>query len=342
MNKLPKISIVIPVYNVEEYIAECLQSVMRQTYIGEMECIIVDDCGKDNSIAIAEQMMSSYQGSISFQIVHRAQNGGLSAARNSGTKVATGEYIYYLDSDDYISDDCLSILTEPLKKAKYDMIIGDYETFGDYQVQSLLFEQQNEVLSNENIFHELSERQLPVTAWNKLCNRVFLADNGIDFLEGQLHEDDLWTYKICLCATKIAIQKKVTYYYRQRNTSIVYNSKIKSKQRFESVFKTVNYILNHNGSVNSNDHERCALTYIGKCLSYAIDGDFEFYKEYKDIRKQFKYHPFRLFIQRKISPLDFKRTFHYALPPIIGYSYFLLRRMKAHKNHETILHHTDL
>ena len=329
--QLPKISIVIPVYNVENYITECLQSVMRQTYSGEMECILVDDCGQDNSIGIAEKMLSKYNGPISFQIVHRTQNGGLSAARNSGTKVATGEYIYYLDSDDYISGDCLSILAEPLKKAKYDMVIGNYETFGDYQVQSLLFEQQNEVLSNENIFHELSERQLPVTAWNKLCNRVFLEDNGIDFLDGQLHEDDLWTYKICLCATKIAIQKQVTYFYRQRNNSIVYDTKIKSKQRFESVFKTVNYILNHNGSVNSNDHERCALTYIGKCLSYAIDGDFEFYKEYKDIRKQFKYHPFCLFLQRKITPLDFKRTFHYALPPIIGYSYFLLRRMKAHK-----------
>lgn len=328
--QLPKISIVIPVYNVENYIAECLQSVIRQTYSGEIECILVDDCGQDNSIGIAEKMLSKYNGPISFQIVHRAQNGGLSAARNSGTKVATGEYIYYLDSDDYISDDCLSVLAEPLKNAKYDMVFGDYETFGDYQVQSLLFEQQIEILGNEHIFHELSEKQLPVTAWNKLYDRAFLENNSIDFLDGQLHEDDLWTYKICLCATKIAIQKQVTYFYRQRNNSIVYDKKIKSKQRFESVYKTVDYILDHTGSVNPADHERCALTYIGKCLSYAIDGDFGFYKEYKAIRKQFKYHPCRLFLQHKITPLEFKRAFHYALPPILGYWYFLLRRMKAH------------
>lgn len=328
--QLPKISIVIPVYNVENYITECLQSVMRQTYSGEMECILVDDCGKDNSIVIAERILSTYNGAITFQIVHRTQNGGLSAARNSGTKVATGEYIYYLDSDDYMSDDCLSVLTAPLQNSKYEMIIGDYETFGDYQVQSLLFERQNELLGNENIFHELSERQLPVTAWNKLCSRSFLTGNGIDFLEGQLHEDDLWTYKICMCATKIAIQKHVTYFYRQRNNSIVYDTKIKSKQRFESVYKTVDYILNHHGAVNPSDYERCALTYIGKCLSYVIDGDFGFYQEYKAIRKQFKYSPCRLFFSRKISPLEFKRAFHYTLPPILGYWYFLLRRMKAH------------
>lgn len=330
MNQYPSISIIIPVYNVEEYIADCLQSVMRQTYSGEIECIIVDDCGKDKSVSIAEKMVAEYKGSIMFQIVHRAQNGGLSAARNSGMEAAKGDYIYFLDSDDYLSDDCLKVLADPLNTRDYEMIIGDYETFGDYQVPSLLFEQQDEVIGNKKIFHELAERQLPVIACNKLYNFDFLKKNSIDFVEGQLHEDDLWTYKICLCATNIAIQKQVTYFYRQRNTSIVYNANIKAKQRFESVYKTVDFILYHHGTVDLSDHERCALTYIGKCLSYAIDGDFGFYKEYKAIRKQFKYHPCRLFLQHKITPLEFKRAFHYALPPILGYWYFLLRRMKAH------------
>jgi len=325
------ISIIIPVYNVAEYIAECIQSVMRQTYEGAIECIVVDDCSPDNSMTIIEQIINEYNGSISFSVLHHDRNRGLSAARNTGMKEAKGDYIYFLDSDDYISYDCIEKLVSPLQKRDYDMVIGDYETFGDYQVPSLLFEKQNVIIGNANIFHELAERQIPVIACNKLYNLAFLKSINADFIEGQLHEDDLWTYKICLCATKIAIQKQVTYFYRQRNNSIVYDSKIKSKQRFESVYKTVDYILDHTGSVNPADHERCALTYIGKCLSYAIDGDFGFYKEYKAIRKQFKYHPCRLFLQHKITPLEFKRTFHYALPPIIGYSYFLLRRMKAHK-----------
>ena len=82
MIKPPKISIIIPIYNVEEYIEECLQSVMRQTYKGEIECILVDDCGKDNSIAIAEQLIADYTGSIAFRILHHEHNRGLSAARN--------------------------------------------------------------------------------------------------------------------------------------------------------------------------------------------------------------------------------------------------------------------
>lgn len=97
MIKQPKISIIIPVYNVAEYITECLQSVIRQTYQGEIECIIVEDCGTDNSIAVAERLIAEYRGSIEFRILHHERNRGLSAARNTGTDAATGDYIYYLD-----------------------------------------------------------------------------------------------------------------------------------------------------------------------------------------------------------------------------------------------------
>ena len=125
MKKLPKISIIIPIYNVAEYITECLQSVMRQTYKGEIECILVDDCGKDKSISVAEQLISDYKGQIEFRILHHEHNRGLSAARNTGTDAATGDYIYYLDSDDYISDDCIEVLTQPLEVCEYDMVLGD-------------------------------------------------------------------------------------------------------------------------------------------------------------------------------------------------------------------------
>ena len=131
MIKQPKISIIIPVYNVAEYITECLQSVMRQTYKGEIECILVDDCGTDNSIAVAEKLLADYKGAISFRILRHAHNRGLSAARNTGTDAATSDYIYYLDSDDYISDDCLEVLAEPLKSREYDMVVGDLKMFGE-------------------------------------------------------------------------------------------------------------------------------------------------------------------------------------------------------------------
>ena len=97
---MTSISIIIPVYNVEKYIEACLHSVMAQTYTGPMECILVDDCGQDNSIGVAEKMISDYQGTIHFRILHHDHNRGQSAARNTGMDAATGEYIFFSDSDD--------------------------------------------------------------------------------------------------------------------------------------------------------------------------------------------------------------------------------------------------
>ena len=102
-----KISIVIPVYNVSNYIERCLRSVINQIYNGEIECIIVDDASPDNSINICESIIKQYNGNIHFHIIHHKTNMGLSSARNTGTKNATGQFIFYLDSDDFISPNCI-------------------------------------------------------------------------------------------------------------------------------------------------------------------------------------------------------------------------------------------
>ena len=104
------VSIVVPVYNVAPYIESCLKSVMGQTYAGDMECLLVDDCGSDDSMAIAERMIGAYTGPIRFQILHHEHNRGLSAARNTGTDAATGDYVLYLDSDDELTQDCIERL----------------------------------------------------------------------------------------------------------------------------------------------------------------------------------------------------------------------------------------
>ena len=113
-----KITIVVPVYNVEPYIEDCLKSVAEQTYKGDIECIIVDDCTPDGSCAIIEHFINEYNGSIDFKLLHHTKNRGLSAARNTGIGAATGEYIYFLDSDDEITPECIELLTKPLKNNK--------------------------------------------------------------------------------------------------------------------------------------------------------------------------------------------------------------------------------
>ena len=109
------VSIIIPTYNVASYIIECLESVASQTYRGSLECIVVDDCGTDDSIALADNFIQHYSGKIDFRILHREKNGGLSAARNTGLNEAKGEFVYFLDSDDYITPDCIESLVEVAK-----------------------------------------------------------------------------------------------------------------------------------------------------------------------------------------------------------------------------------
>lgn len=220
MVNLYKISIIIPVYNVEPYITDCLQSVMRQTYQGPLECILVDDCGVDKSMAIAEKLIAGYDGPIEFKILHHERNRGLSAARNTGMGAATGEYVYFLDSDDWISDDCIEKLIKPLQKERFDIVVGDYEMVG--QLPYFL-----ELSYPEGAYYEkgisktFCNRGVYVMAWNKLYRKDFLVKNQLLFEEGKVHEDDILVFELSCIEKSFYVVKSVTYYYRIRENSIV-------------------------------------------------------------------------------------------------------------------------
>lgn len=199
------ISIIIPIYNVESYIEECLRSVASQTCLKqgvEVECILVDDCGIDKSMTICEQFVADYKGSISFNILHHDHNRGLSAARNTGMDEAQGEYVYFLDSDDKITPDCLEKLYAKVLASDADVIFGSYETFGCEQKQ---------YITKGTPF---------VTAWNKLCRRSFLEDNHIYFIEGLIHEDCPWSFEIECKGARFASVSEITYLYLVREGSL--------------------------------------------------------------------------------------------------------------------------
>ena len=105
-----KVSIIIPVYNVAPYIIRCLDSIYNQSY-PNLEVIIIDDCGTDNSMAIIDSYLTSDQHDIT-RIIHHHKNQGLSIARNTGINNANGEYLYFIDSDDYITSNCIKTLAE--------------------------------------------------------------------------------------------------------------------------------------------------------------------------------------------------------------------------------------
>lgn len=125
------VSVIIPVYNVSLYVERCLQSVLAQTY-PVRECIIVDDASPDDSIAKCERLIDSYEGDMRFLILHHSKNRGLSAARNTGLKAATGGYIFFLDSDDEITPDCIERLSTPIEKdPSIEMVQGNHQVISE-------------------------------------------------------------------------------------------------------------------------------------------------------------------------------------------------------------------
>ncbi len=223
------ISIIIPVYGVEDYIEECLRSVMVQKAIDKIsiECIVVDDCGPDKSIDIAERIIDGYNGPIDFKIVRRKQNGGLSAARNSGIHCARGEYLYFLDSDDYISPDCISRLWQLAEEHPgVEIVYGKTVCVPDPEEKRTYLDLAKfhaPAYSNATSIVRKYHLLFPEIACNRLIKTSWLKDNELYFTEGLINEDFDWHLRahFAVCSYSILLYGEATYLYRQRENSIM-------------------------------------------------------------------------------------------------------------------------
>lgn len=217
-----KVSIIIPIYNVEAYIKDCLGSVMSQNMTEGIECILVDDCGKDNSIKIAEQLLKEYNGNISFSVLHHKRNKGLSAARNTGIKEAKGEYLYFLDSDDKISNDCISSMWSIIEKyGKVDLVQGSYFVEGKEEPISRLWQHGEYTSNKKDIKHFLLTYHGKITAaQNRLIRHDFVLKNNLFFKEGIIHEDNYWTFFLAKHVNNMAVCENKTYFHIYNPNSI--------------------------------------------------------------------------------------------------------------------------
>ena len=211
------ISVIIPVYNVRDYIADCIDSMTGQS-CKDMEVIIVDDCGQDDSIAITHQLLDGYEG-FSVQWIRHEHNRGLSAARNTGLEAARGEYVFFLDSDDYLSTDCLELQLKTIQKHDADIVVGGIEMLGDAGYVPCL-NIYKDTLEVKEIVAAYLGGSYYMMAWNKLVRRSFLLDNHISFVEGLIHEDEPWSFEVACVARKMAFVSEKTYIYRIRENSI--------------------------------------------------------------------------------------------------------------------------
>lgn len=222
LERIIKISIIVPVYNVERYIRECFESIAAQTYEGELECIFVDDCGQDGSMALLERLIASYKGNIQFSILHHEHNRGLSAARNTGIEHATCDYLYFLDSDDSITPDCIERLAALAEKySGVDIVQGSARC--TWKALSMKGKNAPE-FSNDAAWIRigfLRRSTIPVTAWNKLVRTELIKEYQLYFEEGLIHEDDLWSFLLSKHVKSIAFCEEETYLYRENAAGIM-------------------------------------------------------------------------------------------------------------------------
>lgn len=214
-----KVSIIIPVYQVSEYIERCIRSVMNQTY-HNIECIIVDDCGKDDSIAKCERMIQAYNGPIEFHILHHEQNRGVSAARNTGIKNAKGDYLFFIDSDDELPERSIEILLGvAMKDDAIEMVLGNtlikpIRNPNPWSVDTIRQTLPSSLTSSEDIrYYFFHKRKLAILTHNKLIKHSFVLQHHLFFKEGIMQEDQLWSFFLYKCLTNMRIVYEYTYYY---------------------------------------------------------------------------------------------------------------------------------
>lgn len=226
------VSIIIPVYNVERYLDECIQSVLSQSY-QDLEIIFVDDVSPDGCPKMCDEYALKDN---RIKVVHREKNGGLSAARNSGLKVAVGEYVYFLDSDDKLFPNSIASLVALAEKYPgVDLVQGNIEIQGKHSHYSDVICKQPEYIAYDGGMCTPIFRSCPVTAWNKMIRRSLLVDNNITFLEGLLHEDEMFRWDIHKLVKTVAISNAFTYWYRTDNQSSIMAATKKAKLMNHSV-----------------------------------------------------------------------------------------------------------
>lgn len=225
---MPKVSVIIPVYNAEKYLHKCVDSVINQT-LDDIEIILVDDGSTDNSPVICDDYERKHD---NIKVFHK-ENGGLSSARNMGMDKATGEYIGFVDSDDYIAPEMYEKLYHASKKLGCDMAICNYQVVKDSNMLSIgkiEFPENRRVNQNEvrTLMQTSNKRGFLWFVWKSIYKRDLLQQNGVRFIEGNIIEDTPFNMEAMLCSEGIVFFNEPLYYYEQTDNSLM-RSKHKHK-----------------------------------------------------------------------------------------------------------------
>ncbi|MCI9541663.1 MAG: glycosyltransferase [Lachnospiraceae bacterium] len=276
MDKI-SISVIVPVYNVEKYLEDCLDSILQQDF-QDYEIICVNDASTDNSKSILLEYAEKYN---KIKVITHSKNKGLSASRNTGLLYAKGKYIMFVDSDDIIVRNTFVELYSSAEKAQVDIVYFNidwiYENENDIKVdiKSRNYCEYNGVYSGKELFCLfVDSHQVKVEAYRQFIRKDFLEENKINFYEGILHEDILFSYLCAMNAQKVIDINKEYYFQRNRQGSITHTRNYK---RVESMFVIMVQILTYWNSHVFSDRENRAMEYYFRDLynSYKCYSWFE-------------------------------------------------------------------
>lgn len=280
---IPKISVIIPIYDVEGYLEETLDNMLNQTFIDDMEILMIDDGSNDDSRYIVEKYALDYE---NFHAFHK-ENAGQCVARNLALLIARGEYIHFMDSDDFITYDSYEKLYNFAKRGDYDVVTFNYLRFDDnrtWKVASQLdvFDELTGDIENTNIF-DFKELSWDMTNCNKIVKKELLDKNNIRYYyRNIIYEDNLFWIEVYINAKKIGVIKEYMYFWRYREnlSSTTQNRDLDLGKRFSEMVSIVNEFITNNISdkkILGKKYEKL----LSINLYFFIQSVLEYPKEYQ-------------------------------------------------------------
>lgn len=280
MKKGVKISVIVPIYNVEKYIQECLISILEQNY-DNLEIILVNDGTKDNSIKVIEKYLTDKR----IKLVNKV-NGGLSSARNMGMKVATGEYIHFIDSDDWIEKNLYSRIFDNIE-GQEDIILFDRAHVLDRNIKFKNGKKIKKYLASGDVKVNFYKK-IAWACWCKIYKKEFLDKYNFKFIEEIIHEDKIWEIETISKAKKIIYIPILGYYYRiKREGSITTSLNIELHKKSCKIIQKeiVKFLQNNSENLDRNFCFRIMLEYY----TLELENKKTNLKTYKLKRQYLKY-----------------------------------------------------
>ncbi len=331
-----KISVIVPVYNVEKYLKECLDSIINQT-LSDIEIICVNDGSTDNSLKILEEYALKDK---RIKIINK-ENGGLSSARNAGLDVAKGKYLHFVDSDDYLDLKCYEKLYNKIIEFDADFCQFGY-LYVDNNKNVLNKTDFSEFFKDKNqcgVFNCTYEVQFPFSrSWGapfRLYNREYFIKNVKEFPVGRWYEDVSTGITGALCAKKIICLEEYLYYYRKTPSSIMRSTSL-NKKCFDilEAIKDVESMLKEMNLFNEFEHQ---------FFKFAFDQLYIYYYEKikdKTIKEEFKIRAQKYFKKFNIKNIikKYKDLYKYCPGFVFMCPRILLLRMFSIRNHHDNMH----